>query len=93
MTKPTTVSKITISAAISHIQDGIALQEMNLPKDVRDRVERVLHVRERCRREQGLNPFALFKELAAGRYNNASEEWHAAKKDEALYDRLMENTI
>ena len=90
MKKPTTVSRQTVSAALCHIHDGISLQHLNVSKDVRDRIERVMHVLNRCRQQQGLNPFVLFKELAAGRYNNASEEWHVAKKDEALYERLKE---
>lgn len=90
MKKPAIVSKVTVTAAFSHIHDGISLQDMDVSKDVRDRVSRVVHVRKRCLQHPELVPFVLFKELVAGRYNNASEEWHAAKKDEALYEIIKD---
>ena len=88
MKKAVTISRQTVDAAFKHLREGVNLQDLNVTPEVSNRIKRVKYVLDL--HEQNVSPFAIFKKLAAGRYNNASEEWHVAKKDEALYNRINE---
>ena len=88
MKKAIVISRQTIDAALKHLREGMDINEMNLPPDICNRIKRVKYVLEL--KDKNTNAFTIFKQLAAGRYNSASEEWHVAKKDEALYNRLKE---
>ena len=87
MKKAIVISRQTIDAALKYLRDGVDINELDLPQDLCNRIRRVKYAIEL--KENNLNAFAFFKKLAAGRYNSASEEWRVAKKDEALYNRLM----
>jgi len=90
MKKVFTVSRKTVEEALRHLRDGVSILDMDIPRDMRDRIERVGYVWRRTQKHPELDAFTLLKQLAAGRYSNSSEEWHVAKKDLALFHIIGE---
>lgn len=91
MKKSVTISRQTVEAALRHIRDGVALEDLGVTQDTQNRIERVAHVLRWCQMNPQQDPRVIFRALAAGRYNNACVEWHVAAKDQALYRRLTKN--
>lgn len=83
-----TVSKQLTEAARRHIYENVPLSELNLTMTERNRIERVEYILFLLEKEPDMDIFAKLKRLAAGRYDTAMEEWHAAKRDMMLYDAL-----
>ena len=88
MRRAITVSRQTVEAARKHIYCGVPLADLGVSQEIQNRVERVAHVLKWCQASPGQNPFVVFKALAAGRYDNSMEEWHVAKKDMVLYEKM-----
>lgn len=88
MKKVVTVNRQTIDAALRHLREGIPINELGLDADERKRVERVFYAIRTISNHPDTDPFELFRRLAAGRYRTASQEWHAAKRDMILYNRV-----
>lgn len=83
------VSKQLVDATLRHLREGVPIYELGLNQKERDRVERVGYMLRKVAKQPETNVFDTFKRMAAGRYDTALDDWHAARKDKALYDMVV----
>ena len=83
------ISKFLLNTARQTLFEGVPIYSLNLERKDRDRIERVGYMLRYAEKHPDTDVFTSFKQLAAGRYDSAMEEWHAAKKDMVLYEALV----
>jgi hypothetical protein len=85
MSSITSVSSELQQWSLLHFEKGVPICDINVRKENKDRLARVSHVFWQWKKDPWLDTKALFRQLVRGKFTDASSEWKAAQKDEALF--------
>lgn len=77
--------------SLLHFEKGVPICDINIRKENKDRLARVSHVYWLWKKDPFLDYNAMLRQLTKGKYADASSEYHAAQKDQALMKFVIEN--
>lgn len=80
-----------MSGSLIHFEKGVPIDDLDLKPVHRERLARVEHVYWIWVKNPFLDAFAMFKQLAKGKYADKPSEWRAAQRDKLLFDFVVEN--
>lgn len=80
-----------MTRSLLHFEQGVPIEDLSLRREHKDRLTRVKHVYWQWMKNPFLDTFALFKQLCKGKYANLQSEWHAAEKDNWLFEFVVQN--
>lgn len=78
-----------MTAALLHFQSGVPIDDCDCRSDQKRRLARVSHVYWIWKQNPFLETFPMFKQLLHGKCADRHSEWHAAQKDQALFDFII----
>lgn len=77
--------------SLLHFEKGVPICDINVRKENKDRLARVSHVYWQWKKNPFLDAHALLRQLVKGKYADAPTECHAAQKDQALFDFVVDH--
>ena len=77
--------------SLLHFENGVPICDINIRKENKDRLARVSHVYWQWKKNPWLDAGALLRQLVRGKFADAPSEYHAAQKDKALFDFVIEH--
>lgn len=80
-----------MTGSLLHFEQGVPINDLSLRREHKERLTRVKHVYWQWMKNPFLDAFALFKQLCKGKYANPQSEWHAAEKDNWLFEFVVQN--
>jgi len=80
-----------MTAALLHFESGVPIADCNCLPVLRERLARVSHVYWIWKKNPFLETFPMFKQLLHGKCADRHSEWHAAQKDQALFDFVVQH--
>lgn len=80
-----------MTAALLHFESGVPIADCNCLPVLRERLARVSHVYWIWKQNPFLETFPMFKQLLHGKCADRHSEWHAAQKDQALFDFVVQH--
>ena len=80
-----------MTAALLHFENGVPINDCNCLPVLKDRLARVSHVYWIWKKNPFLETFPMFKQLLHGKCADKTSEWHAAQKDQALFDFVIKH--
>ena len=81
-----------MTAAMLHFEQGVPINDCHIDKrGQRDRLARVSHVYWIWKKNPFLETFPMFKQLLHGKGADRHSEWHAAQKDQLLFDFVVQH--
>jgi len=80
-----------MTSALLHFENGVPIDDCNCRVDQKQRLARVSHVYWIWKKNPFLDTFQLFKQLLKGKCVDRHSEWHAAKKDQTLFDFVVQH--
>jgi len=78
-----------MTAALLHFQSGVPIDDCDCRSDQKRRLARVSHVYWIWKQNPFISTFDLFKQLLKGKCADRHSEWHAAQKDQMLFDFVV----
>ena len=78
-----------MTAALLHFQSGVPIDDCDCRSDQKRRLARVSHVYWIWKQNPFLETFPMFKQLLHGKCADRHSEWHAAQKDQLLFDFVV----
>jgi len=78
-----------MTAALLHFQSGVPIDDCDCRSDQKKRLARVSHVYWIWKQNPFLETFPMFKQLLHGKCADRHSEWHAAQKDQTLFDFVV----
>lgn len=78
-----------MTAALLHFEQGVPIADCNCLPVLRERLARVSHVYWIWKKNPFLETFELFKQLTKPICSDRQSAWHAAEKDQALFDFVI----
>ena len=91
MSQPSTIPQQLMTSALLHFENGVPIDDCDCRVDQKQRLARVSHVYWIWKKNPFLDTFQLFKQLLKGKYVDRHSEWHAAKKDQILFDFVVQH--
>ena len=80
-----------MTAALLHFESGVPIADCDCLPVLRERLARVSHVYWIWKKNPFLETFPMFKQLLHGKCADRHSEWHAAQKDQALFDFVVQH--
>ena len=77
--------------SLLHFEKGVPICDINIRKENKDRLARVSHVYWLWKKNPFLDADALIRQLVRGKFADAPSECHAAYKDKALFDFVVDH--
>lgn len=78
-----------MTAALLHFQSGVPIDDCDCRSDQKRRLARVSHVYWIWKQNPFISTFDLFKQLLKGKCADRHSEWHAAQKDQMLFEFVV----
>ena len=92
MSEPSMIPQQLMTAAMLHFEQGVPINDCHIDKrGQRDRLARVSHVYWIWKKNPFLETFPMFKQLLHGKGADRHSEWHAAQKDQLLFDFVVQH--
>lgn len=82
-----------MTAALLHFENGVPINDCNCLPVLKERLARVSHVYWIWKKNPFLETFPMFKQLLHGKCADKTSEWHAAQKDQALFDFVIKHVV
>ena len=80
-----------MTAALLHFESGVPIADCDCLPVLRERLARVSHVYWIWKQNPFLETFELFKQLTKPICSDRHSAWHAAQKDQALFDFVVQH--
>jgi hypothetical protein len=80
-----------MTSALLHFEQGVPIDDCNCLPVHRARLARVSHVYWIWKQNPFLETFQMFKQLLHGKCADRHSEWHAAQKDQLLFDFVVQH--
>lgn len=80
-----------MTSALLHFEQGVPIDDCNCLPVHRARLARVSHVYWIWKQNPFLDTFQMFKQLLHGKCADRHSEWHAAQKDQLLFDFVVQH--
>lgn len=77
--------------SLLHFENGVPIVDLHLSPQQKERLARVSHVYWLWVKNPFLDVLPMFKQLVKGKYSDMANENHAAQKDKALFDFVVEH--
>ena len=77
--------------SLLHFEKGVPICDINIRKENKERLARVSHVYWQWKKDPFIDAHQLLRQLVRGKYADASTECHAAYKDQALFDFVVDH--
>ena len=91
MSEPSVIPQKLMTSALLHFEQGVPIDDCNCLPVHRARLARVSHVYWIWKQNPFLETFPMFKQLLHGKCADRHSEWHAAQKDQALFDFVVQH--
>ena len=91
MSEPSVIPQKLMTSALLHFEQGVPIDDCNCLPVHRARLARVSHVYWIWKQNPFLETFQMFKQLLHGKCADRHSEWHAAQKDQLLFDFVVEH--
>lgn len=92
MSEPSMIPQQLMTAAMLHFEQGVPINDCHIDKrGQRERLARVSHVYWIWKKNPFLETFPMFKQLLHGKGADRHSEWHAAQKDQLLFDFVVQH--
>lgn len=93
MARETGMSQSLISGALLHFQNGVPIDDLDMRREHKDRLSRVVHVYWVWIKNPMLDYYQLLRQLVkqSGKYAGVTEIAHAAQKDKMLFEFVVDH--
>ena len=91
MAQTSTIPQELMTGALLHFESGVPIVDLDVRKENKDRMARVDHVYWQWKKNPFIDTFQLFKALVKGKYADKPAEYVAAKKDQKLFEFVMDH--
>lgn len=91
MSEPSVIPQKLMTSALLHFEQGVPIDDCNCLPVHRARLARVSHVYWIWKQNPFLETFQMFKQLLHGKCADRHSEWHAAQKDQLLFDFVVQH--
>lgn len=87
------MSQSLMSGALLHFQNGVPIDDLDMRREHKDRLSRVVHVYWVWIKNPMLDYYQLLRQLVkqSGKYAGVTEIAHAAQKDKMLFDFVVDH--
>lgn len=93
MSEPSVIPQKLMTSALLHFEQGVPIDDCNCLPVHRARLARVSHVYWIWKQNPFLETFPMFKQLCHDKCVDRHSEWHAAKKDQQLFDFVVQHVL
>ena len=93
MAQPSQIPQQLMTAALLHFEQGVPIDDCNCLPVLRDRLARVSHVYWIWKKNPLLETRQFFYQLTKPVCSDRHSAWHAAEKDQALFDFVVQNIL
>ena len=93
MARETGMSQSLMWGALLHFQNGVPIDDLDMRREHKDRLSRVVHVYWVWIKNPMLDYYQLLRQLVkqTGKYAGVTEITHAAQKDKMLFDFVIDH--
>ena len=93
MARETGISQSLMSGALLHFQNGVPIDDLDMRREHKDRLSRVVHVYWVWIKNPMLDYYQLLRQLVkqSGNYAGVTEITHAAQKDKMLFEFVVDH--
>ena len=93
MARETGMSQSLMSGALLHFQNGVPIDDLDMRREHKDRLSRVVHVYWVWIKNPMLDYYQLLRQLVkqSGKYAGVTEITHAAQKDKMLFEFVVDH--
>lgn len=93
MARETGMSQSLMSGALLHFQNGVPIDDLDMRREHKDRLSRVVHAYWVWIKNPMLDYYQLLRQLVkqSGKYAGVTEITHAAQKDKMLFEFVVDH--